>query len=226
MKSAVDADSPDPAMHIGEFMKRKAFAKLASASSSAADEAAAYVSASALRIASEREHELTEADAARAKSDFLATMSHEIRTPMNGVVGIADLLAETDLSQGQLEYVDVIRSSGGTLLTIINDILDLSKIQAGRLAIAPTALHLPRLLREAMTLARPADATLEATPHYPGEWQNRSAPTESGSARSSSTCSATPTNSRVRARSPSISPAESKGTRCTPCWRSATRGSA
>ncbi|MCR9256754.1 MAG: transporter substrate-binding domain-containing protein [Alphaproteobacteria bacterium] len=86
------------------------------------------------------ERELLEAkaiaeDAAKAKSDFLATMSHEIRTPMNGVVTMAQILSETQLTTDQREMTRTIRQSSEALLTIINDILDLSKIEAGKLAI-------------------------------------------------------------------------------------------
>jgi two-component system sensor histidine kinase BarA len=90
------------------------------------------------RTIDERTRELATArDAAeaanRAKSDFLATMSHEIRTPMNGMLVMAELLAGTDLPARQQRYAETIVRSGQTLLTIINDILDLSKIEAGKL---------------------------------------------------------------------------------------------
>ncbi len=71
--------------------------------------------------------------AARTKSEFLANMSHEIRTPMNGILGMADLLATTNLDEAQRRHLAIIRNSGKTLLTVLNDILDLSKMEAGKL---------------------------------------------------------------------------------------------
>ncbi|MBX9635167.1 MAG: CBS domain-containing protein, partial [Magnetospirillum sp.] len=87
-----------------------------------------------------------------AKSEFLATMSHEIRTPMNGVLGMLDVLATTALSVEQDEMVEVIRDSARTLLTIIDDILDLSKIEAGKLRLEQVPLHLGEIVESVVEL--------------------------------------------------------------------------
>jgi signal transduction histidine kinase/DNA-binding response OmpR family regulator len=99
----------------------------------------------------------------RAKSEFLANMSHEIRTPMNGVLGMAELLARTELNSKQKTFTDIIVKSGNALLTIINDILDFSKIDAGQLALDPAPFRLAEAIEDVATLvsARAQEKDLE-----------------------------------------------------------------
>src|SRR5471030_157735 len=90
----------------------------------------------------------TAESASQTKSDFLASMSHEIRTPMNAIMGIADLLAKTALSPEQDKYVQIFRRAGDNLLNLINDILDLSKVEASQLELERTSFSLNELLEK------------------------------------------------------------------------------
>jgi len=93
------------------------------------------------------------ADAAnRAKSQFLANMSHEIRTPLNGVIGVAQALARTDLDEQQREMLELIHSSSRTLQTLLSDILDLARVESGRLELGDDAFDLARTTEEAAQL--------------------------------------------------------------------------
>jgi signal transduction histidine kinase len=106
-------------------------------------------------VAQERERAAQAAN--QAKSDFLATMSHEIRTPLNGVLGMAQAMAAEELSDDQRGRLRVIRRSGETLLAILNDILDLSKVEAGELEIEDVEFDMEHLVRGAVAAFKTRD---------------------------------------------------------------------
>lgn len=103
-----------------------------------------------------RTAQLAAEDAAKTKADFLANMSHEIRTPLTGIIGMADLLSQTQQSTDQRDYTQTILGSSRSLLTILNDILDLSKIEAGKLEISETTFDPKACFGETIDLMRPA----------------------------------------------------------------------
>ncbi len=105
--------------------------------------------------------------ASRAKSEFLANMSHEIRTPLNGIMGLVDLTLDSSLDETQRRYLTLVKSSSTSLLNILNDILDLSRIEAGRLSVEQLGFDLRSLLHEALAplepRAREKGLTLQCT---------------------------------------------------------------
>ncbi|WP_373974717.1 ATP-binding protein [Chitinibacter sp. SCUT-21] len=112
-------------------------------------------------------------EASRAKSDFLATISHEIRTPLNGVLGFAQLLADTPLNKEQSEYVGNIRKSGDSLVLLVNDLLDYSKIEAGKFELVPDFFNLQEVLEDSCSMLasraveRRIELVLDIAPVFP-----------------------------------------------------------
>ncbi|MEZ5915682.1 MAG: response regulator [Parvularculaceae bacterium] len=118
--------------------------------------------------------EKTKAEAAsKAKSDFLANMSHEIRTPMNGVIGMAEILLGTGLSEHQRELTSIIVSSGAALMTLINDILDFSKLEVGKVRLTPEPFNLRKCVQDiavamqARAVAKELELIVRYAPNLP-----------------------------------------------------------
>lgn len=99
----------------------------------------------------ERSHKLAE-DSAKAKADFIANMSHELRTPLGAILGFADLLQKTELGDIQKDYIEAINTSGKSLLSIINDVLDLSKLDAGKFMIESVPFSVPELMHSVQVM--------------------------------------------------------------------------
>jgi signal transduction histidine kinase len=134
------------------------------------------VAAAARRSREALEKAKVSAEAAnRAKSEFLANISHELRTPMNGVIGMTELLLLTRLDDDQHEYASTVRSSANSLLVLLNDILDFSQLEAGKMPLRPARFDLRDTIEEVIALAgaEAAAKNLRLTLHYPDDGPRR-----------------------------------------------------